>query len=266
MKPFKANGKMIELRSPEEATKLLQMGANYTKKLQALQPHLRATRMLENNGLLDENKLSFAIDLLKGDPLAIQKLLADSQFDPMTVDKDKAADYTPGNYQVTDQEMAFQAALDDIEASDSGKQLLTEIAGQWDRESKEALFQHPEVLGQLNLQRELGLYEQITSEIHRLRTLGQIPQGTPFLQAYRAVGDMLHEQGRLKPKTETLAPIEEPKPVEVRTATPPAKVVNSAQARAAAPTKTNPAPASNPQSDILSLPDDEFLKQMQGRL
>ena len=34
MTPFKANGKMISLKTPDEAIKLMQMGANYTRKIQ----------------------------------------------------------------------------------------------------------------------------------------------------------------------------------------------------------------------------------------
>src|SRR5690606_21653948 len=62
MKPFKANGREIKLNSPEEVITLMQKGANYTKKMQALQPHLKIVRMLENNQLLDEGKLSQLID------------------------------------------------------------------------------------------------------------------------------------------------------------------------------------------------------------
>ena len=57
MAPFKANGKMIELRSPEEAVSLMQMGANYTRKMQELQPHRKTLLMLQDNNLLDAEKL-----------------------------------------------------------------------------------------------------------------------------------------------------------------------------------------------------------------
>ena len=61
MAPFKANGKMITPRSPEEAISLMQMGANYTRKMQELQPYRKVMLMLQNNGLMDEEKLSFLI-------------------------------------------------------------------------------------------------------------------------------------------------------------------------------------------------------------
>ena len=92
MTPFKANGKLISLESPDEAVRLMQMGANYTKKLQALQPQLRMLRMLENNGLLDEQKLSYLIDLDKKNPSAITKLVKESGIDPIDIDIEKDPD------------------------------------------------------------------------------------------------------------------------------------------------------------------------------
>lgn len=258
---IKANGKDIQLRSPEEAERLIQMGLNYTKKMQAWQPRMRVVTMLENNGLLDEAKLSHLIDLSKGDPLAIQKLLADSKFDPMMVDADKAASYKPGNHQVSDTEMAFNAALDDLESTNTGVELITEVAKQWDEQSRQAVYQDPSILRVINEQKALGLYARITTEMDRLKTLGHL-QGVPFLQAYKAVGDMLHDKGLLRPEPQKRP---DPTPVETRVATPAPKVVNNEKAAAASPTKATPAtPKQEP--NFLDLPDDQFLRQMQGRL
>lgn len=52
----------MQVNSVDEAIQLMQMGANYTRKMQELQPHRKTLLMLENNGLLDEGKLSFLID------------------------------------------------------------------------------------------------------------------------------------------------------------------------------------------------------------
>lgn len=258
--PIKANGKEIQLRSPEEAERLIQMGLNYTKKMQAWQPRQRVVTMLENNGLLDEAKLSHLIDLSKGDPLAIQKLLTDSKFDPMTIDADKAASYKPGNHQVSDTEMAFNAALDDLESTTTGVELITEVAKQWDEQSRQAVYQDPGILRVINEQKALGLYTRITTEMDRLKTLGHL-QGVPFLQAYKAVGDMLNDQGRLAPE-----PQKQPEtPVETRAAIPAAKVTNNEKAAAASPTKATPA-AVKQEQNFLDLPDDQFMQQMQGRL
>ncbi len=260
--PIKANGKQIQLRSPDEAERLIQMGLNYTKKMQALQPRMRVVTMLENNGLLDEAKLSYLIDLSKGDPLAIQKLLADSKFDPLAVDADKAASYKPGNHQVSDAEMAFNAVLDELESTNTGVELITEVAKQWDEQSRQAVYQDPNILRVINEQKSLGLYARITAEMDRLRALGYL-QGVPFLQAYKAVGDMLYEQGLLKPAEPQKQPNQIP--VETRVAAPAPKVTNSEKAAAASPTKATPV-APKVEENFLDIPDDQFLQQMQGRL
>ena len=264
MAPFKANGKEIRLDSVEDVQKLKQMGANYTKKLQQLQPQLRMVKMLENNGLLDENKLNHLIDISKGDPLAIQKLLADSQFDPLSVDKDKAADYKPGNHQVGATEIAFEQALDDIAGTSHGAALLSEVHTQWDKESKQVLFQEPQLLLELNRQREVGLYDVINNEVERQKLLGQIPAGTPYIVAYKAMGDMLNAQGKLVVPGSN-SQVQEQVPVETRVV-PPAKVVdNDDKARAAASTKSGPS-GEKTEPDYLAESDEDFLKRMKGRV
>ena len=47
MKPFKANGKMVELRSPDEAVQLMQMGSNYTQKMQEIASARKLLKTLE---------------------------------------------------------------------------------------------------------------------------------------------------------------------------------------------------------------------------
>lgn len=258
-KPIRANNKDIQLRSPEEVERLIQMGLNYTKKMQAWQPRMRVVTMLENNGLLDEAKLSHLIDLSKGDQLAIQKLLADSGFDPMTIDADKAASYRPGDHQVSDTQVQFSAVLDELESSETGAELITEVAKQWDEASKQAAYRDPDILRAINEHKANGLYAKIVSEMDHLRTLGHL-EGVPFLQAYKGVGDMLNDQGRLRADTQ-----KQMTPVATRVAAPPSKVSNNDKAAAASPTRTTttaPAPAKN----FLDISDEDFIKQMQGRV
>ena len=109
--PIRANGKEIQLKSIEEVDSAVKMGLNYTKKMQQIAPAMRIISMLENNNLLDEGKLSFLIDLDKGNPQAIQKLINDKQVDPLSFDLDKADEYVAGNHQVSDAAVNFKLAL-----------------------------------------------------------------------------------------------------------------------------------------------------------
>src|SRR5690606_38757650 len=84
--PFKANGKEMVVDNVDDAVALMQMGANYNKKMAALKPNLKLLKLLENNNLLSEEKIGFLIDLDKKNPAAIGKLLKDSGIDPLDVD------------------------------------------------------------------------------------------------------------------------------------------------------------------------------------
>lgn len=273
MTPFKANGKMIELRSPEEALQLMQQGANYTRKMQDFAPHRKVLTMLQNNGLLDESKLSYLIDLDKKDPEAIKKLIKDSGIDPLDIDTSVEPAYLEGSHRVTDEEVQFQAVLEDLGSTPEGKETLQEIHTRWDQSSKELLWKHPETFAIIHQQREAGIYPRIAAEVDRRTTLGIIPAGTPFLDAYKIVGDELTAAdgfADLREKKPDTAPKDPPagptpEPVATRVAAPKAEVVNDEAASAASSTRAAPRKASefiNP----LAMSDDEFLKHFEGRL
>jgi hypothetical protein len=269
MAPFKANGKMIELKSPEEAIQLMQMGANYTQKMQQLVPHRKLLMMLENNGLLDEGKLSFLIDIEKKDPEAIKKLVKDAGIDPMEIDTNAEPAYREGNHRVTDEEAIFHSALDDLKSTPAGMETLQIISTNWDKASKDVLWQSPEIMGIIKQQRENGIYDHIASEVDRQRILGTISPTVSFLQAYKTVGDQMVAQNAFadlpnQQTTKTTAPVVTA-PIATRVQAPKPTVTNNERANAASPTRPTASKAKevvNP----LAMSDDEFLKQMAGRV
>ena len=257
MAPFKANGKTMQVKSVEEAIQLMQMGANYTRKMQELQPHRKTLLMLENNGLLDEGKLSFLIDLDKKNPEAIKKLLQDANINPLDVDMDKESTYQEGNHKVSDEEAQFRLVLDELNSNPVGRETLQTINSTWDQASKEVLWKQPEVMNTINAQRENGVYARITTEIDRRRTLGVIQVGVPFLEAYRVVGDELHKAGAFndlfKPKASAVAP------VATRAAMPKPTGLDP-KAEAAAVHRGSPSKTTSQFEAMQKASDDEFLK------
>ena len=264
MAPFKANGREFKPESPEEVIRLAQQGANYTQKMQALAPHLKIVKMLENQGLLNEEKLSHLIDLSRKDKGAIQKLLADSQLDPLDLDVSKAADYRPNSYAVSDREMMFQTALTDVLSAPGGQDTLREINASWDQASKDKIYEEPRILGIIQAQRENGIYDRITSELARQRILGNLTD-VPFLQAYKMVGDTLNAAGKLTldqnsaAQPNTPAPVLHPQPLETRAVPPKSTVSNGQAARAASPVRAASKPVSR-EVDYSALSDADFLK------
>lgn len=263
MAPFKANGKTINLQSPDEALQLMKMGANYTRKMQDLAPHRKILMMLESNSLLDEGKLSYLIDLDKKNPEAIKKLLKDGNIDPLEIDTSSEPAYQEGNHRVTDSEAEFRLAVDELASNQEGKETLREVNERWDHASKEALLKSPEVLHLINQQRESGIYQRIVDNIDRDKTLGKIAPETPFLQAYKTIGDRLAANNGFddlvkKPAVNTT-------PVAVRKSIVKPAVVNTEKVNAASPSRSTPKAATTV-TNPLSMSDDDFLKQMKNRL
>lgn len=260
MAPFKANGKTIELKSPEEAIQLMQMGANFTRKMQDIAPHRKVLLMLENNGLLDETKLSYLIDLDKKNPEAVKRLVKDSGIDPLDIDTEKEPAYTVGNHHaVSDQEANFRSVLDELVSTPTGQE-TARVINEWDQASKNKLWNEPAAMTVINQQRENGIYDQISTEIERQKALGNIPVNTPFLDAYTQVGNMLQQAGAFG----NTAP-QPQAPIATKVAAPKTRVDNSDKAKAAAPSKSTSKKAT-PLVNPLAMSDEDFLKQMANRL
>lgn len=271
MAPLKANGKTIEIKNPEEAVQLMQMGANYTRKMQAMAPHRKMLLMLENNGLLDEDKLTYLIDLDKKNPEAIKKLIKDAGLDPREIDLEdpQAKPYLQGNHRVSDEEASFRSTVDELGSIPDGKATLSEINTNWDQASKEVLWKQPDVMTLIHQQRESGIYDRITTELYRQRTIGQLPANVPFLHAYKAIGDQLAAKGEFDDLTKAPEPKQqEQTPVATRTQKPKPAVVNNDKVNAASSTRASPQKVET-SVNPLSLSDDDFMKQVavfEGRL
>ena len=281
MKPFKANGREITLRTPEEAIRLMQMGAGYGRKLQDMQPHLKTLRMLEKNNLLDEGKLSYLIDLDQKNPDAIKKLIKDAGIDPLDLNIEDNANYRPTNHGVSDTEVAFSEALKDVSAQPGGRETIQLINSSWDKQSKEALWAQPEILSIIQSQRENGVFDQITAEIDRKKMLGEINPNVPFLEAYKIAGDALVAANALvipgseqqpEQKQQAQAPVVQPKAdpnagrvLGTRIAAPKSQAAANDKAKAAASPQSSSRKAKETVNP-LDMADDEFLKQFNGRI
>ena len=262
MAPFKANGKLIKLESAEEVIQLMQMGANYTKKMQALQSSKKFLMMLEANGLLNEEKLSFLIDLDKRDPEAIKKLLKDASIDPLELDISEV-NYKGGNHTVSDQEAALATALDDLQSRPGGKETIQSVNG-WDPASKKALWENPDLLNIIHEHRENGIYELITTEMERLKMVGQIAPTAPFLAAYKSVGDALAAKGAFQHLAQPAPnsaqqPVAGRTPVAKRPAKTPATKAPDKRVRAAAPPRSVNRSVKEI-TNFLAMSDEEFEK------
>jgi len=192
--PFKANGREMQIDNVDDARTLMQMGANYNKKMAALKPNLKIIKMLENNQLLDESKLSYLIDLSKNNPEAISKLIKDSGIDPLDIDTDNAKNYVPDAYTVNDKEVELDAILDEIRDSSAFNTTASIIGNKWDESSKQVLVDNPSIIKIINDHVETGIYDKIAKVVESERTLGRL-NGLSDIEAYKYVGDAINAKG-----------------------------------------------------------------------
>ena len=262
--PFKANGKDLQVATVDEAVTLMQMGANYNKKMAALKPNLKLMKLLEDNGLVSEEKLSFLIDLEKKNPDAIGKLLKDGGIDPLDLNAENASDYKPHTYNVDDRELELDTILGELQDSPSYNRTLDVVSNKWDGASKQVIAQQPQLLKVINDHISNGVYDLISTEIERERMFGRL-NGLSDLEAYRHVGDAIQARGGF----DHLASQGQAKPA-VQPAVKPAPVVDDQKLkdkkRAASPTKATPATAPAADFNPLALSDDEFTKLVNKRL
>lgn len=253
--PFKANGREMQIDNVDDARKLMQMGVNYNKKMAALKPNFKLLKMLENNELLDQGKLSFLIDLNKKDPEAIKKLLKDSNIDPLDLDISEQANYQPKTYNVSDSELALDSVLEDIKDTASFNRTMDIIGTKWDEASQEAAVKEPELIRVINEQIESGLYDRIMSVVDRERVLGKL-NGLSDIQAYYQIGQQITaNEATAKPSQS----ISKSRPNTVNKATKTVDPKLAERKKAASSTKSAP---NKVQEDFnpLSMSDEEFSK------
>ncbi len=186
--PFNANGREMSVKSVDEALDLMKMGANYNKKMAALKPNLKVLKLLESNGLMTEEKISYLIDLANKDSGAINKLIKDSGIDPMDLSTEIADGYKTKVRTVTDKELELDSVLEEIQETPSYQRTLGVVGKDWDASSRQVVAENPQLLKVINGHVQTGIFDVIKAEVERERMFGRL-QGVSDIEAYRQVGD-----------------------------------------------------------------------------
>jgi hypothetical protein len=264
--PFKADGKELQVRSPEDVIRLMQMGVNYSRRMHEMKPLRAQNEMLKAQGLDSPEKLNFMIEVMKGKPEAIQKLLKDNKIDPIDIDVSKESSYTPADHRVDPKTLAFKEAIETTMASEGGADLIRDINSSWDDVSKEALRDQPAIFQNLLDQKRSGVYGKIKKELDYQRTMGFLTD-VPFVQAYHQVGEAMQKAGvfssnltqETKTKVQSQQGMKVPLDTGTRKAATPAPNPNlsSTQQPRAKPSGGN---SQNSQPDYWAMSDEDFLK------
>lgn len=272
MAPIKANGKNIKLKTAEDVISLIQQGANYTKKMQSIAPYRKQLKMLEDNDLLDNEKIRFLIDVSKYDKDAIKKLLSEAKIDASELSYDEELDdegnpkpvtYYPKTPNVTDQEVQWSEAWKELLEAEKLDNVDTHsIIMNMDNVSQKQVYENPQILMLLHQTQTCGAYDKIINEMERLKVLGYIKENSPFLSTFVDVKNMMLQNGMLNEELRKLNS-------QSQTRTSPqtfsrsnkkkSSVTNNDKARAAAPSRSS-GKSTKPFLNPLTMSDEEFMK------
>jgi len=253
--PFKANGIDMQVKSPEDIIRLMQMGANYQKKMGKLKPNLKIIKMLENNELLDEAKLNNLIDLSKKDPKAIAKLVKESDVDPLEIDKDAPTEYEPTNYSITDKEYNLDRVLDDIKDTETFNKTINVLTKEWDTESRSAISDQPEIIGIVNAHMANGIYDEVNAVLQQEKALGKL-DGIPDVEAYRQVAEYMNKNNMFKQPEKPVGKSKVSSKTDEK-----AEADRDKKRKAAAPVKQTTTKKAAPDDNFLGLSDEDFMKK-----
>ena len=244
-KPFKANGKEITPKSVEDIISLMQMGANYTKKMQLMAPMKKVVQSLDN-AKIDEQELNFLIDVSKGDKEAIKQLLVKHKIDPLEIDLDGDNTYSPRNNIASDEDVEFNDTLMDIH--DSLPRIQEILNNTWDDNSKKAILKDPRLMRALHEEVQMGRFDEVQKRLEAEKTFGRY-KGVSDVDAYIDLVSKM-EQERMKTKTQPETP----------TKTESTKKIPDKSKAAPTKGKTSKSSSSLTAKDLLSMSDDEFNK------
>ena len=255
--PFRANGIDIKVDDPEDIVRLMQMGANYQKKMSQLKPHLKIIKMLENNDLLKPEQLNNLIDVFKKDPKAIAKLVKESSLDPLDIDKDAPSDYEPNDYSVSDGEIELDQVLEDIKDTDTFNRTINVLTKSWDAASKQTISEHPEIIRVINSHMANGVFDKVDAVLQRDKALGKT-EGLPDVEAYKQIADYMFKNGELHTKNPEDKSKVSSKMTEVQEQ---ANADRNKKRKAVAPVKQTTTKKAPAEEDFLGLSDEDFMKK-----
>lgn len=251
-KPFKANGREIQITKPEDMISLAQKGLNYVKNMTELKPIKQLNALLNQHGITQED-LGLLIELKQKKPEAIAKIVKESGVDIYGLDVDEADKYVPTAPQAPHVNEALEATLEELKVSSPVfNQTIQVVGNQWDDSSRNKIAEHPQLLRIIDAQMADGTFAKIDSVVQYERALGRLV-GLSDLEAYVEVERRLQQVGNQP----TPVVVASQQPVETRQQ----QQVNN-QRKSAAPPRVVKEIAVNQPINSPALSDDEFLKQL----
>ena len=260
--PIKASGRTIQLKNMDQVINRVQLAEDYHRKMASMRPHLKTIKTLEKAQLLgNDEELNFLLELKDRKPEAVKRLIAESGIDPMEIvdeeELSKSKEYRPGNYMVSDSEVAIDQAFEDISQSPAYNDTIDVLANRLDPKSKEIISEHPDYIKALNSDIENGLYDQIINEVNYQKEMGYIPQQLSDIEAYIGTVQYLAQQEMMAEQQKQQQQQNQPTPQQER----PQNVRQRKSMKSPGGGSKRPKNKFDP-IEILEMSDEDFMKEI----
>jgi len=153
--------------------------------------------------------------------------------------------------------MQLEAVLEEIQETPAYSRTLKVVTVDWDNESRNVVAVNPQIISVINGHISNGIYDKVMSEVNRARSFGKLT-GISDLDAYKQIGDIMHNQGLLNTQPVNPAP-----PVNTNNSVQKQQADDkrNAQRKAAGvPTIKKNTVSNKKEPNFLSMSDEEFNK------
>nr|DAS77098.1 MAG TPA: hypothetical protein [Caudoviricetes sp.] len=196
-KPFKASGREVVFKDPQDILRLMQQGFDYQKKMAGFKPQKRIIKTLEQHGLLDEAKLNQLIELSQGKPEAVAQFLKDRNIDTFELPDVEEKPHQYGNYMVNEQQVEFEEKVNELRGTQYGNAVLNFVNSLPDQDFT-TVFNNQKILDDLTFHAQSGLLDDALNQLAADRAVGKVPRDMTPLDAYNAISGYLYQQNQAK--------------------------------------------------------------------
>ena len=163
---FTANGQEFEFSTEEimaQFSTVFGQSMDYTKKMQAMAPYRKMISALETEGV-SSDQLNLAIDALKGNKQALQKMIGDNKLDAFDLtdeDGQEKDPYNPTDYGKNEVQLGIEDISKEISGDPEYKLTVDVIDNQWDDSSRDAFATNPQMIKGLHNDIKSGTYDKV---------------------------------------------------------------------------------------------------------
>lgn len=192
---FKADGKMISVKDPDDIIRRMQMGTNFAQRKKGDKQIRRLTASLEKAGIKTKEDYNWVIDLVNGDKEALNKLFKDRNIDTYDLNPEEANYQTSDRNIISEEEVEFRETVNELQKSPHYNKLYDTIYNELDSKSKERVLSDVRILNGLHEEIRLGRFDDLMNEVYYQKNIGNF-RGISDMDAYIIVLDKyLKDQG-----------------------------------------------------------------------